>query len=335
MGSRIKWIDIAKGIGIIAVVLGHSRNPFLSHYIYWFHMPLFFVISGYLHKQPDSIGQFLESTRRKIARLFVPYVSFYFLILTILKIESNQALAINLNDLSRLIWGGQRMGSGLAPFWFITVLFLTQISFSLLRLKIKNNKAFFAAIALAYVLSYFDSLLSQSGHDIQFFWNADVVLLAIVFYSVGYLLKSERIAIQWKMVTLCSLITCSAIVFDWLGIIDYSLNMRTSRYDHFLLDILIPVAMCILIIHLSGYLERFSISKYLAQAGKDSLTIMYLNLTINIISDNFVPRHFLFVTILGVIIPILISKFVFEKYSLTRFLFLGELPRKKPIGFSA
>jgi len=43
-----KWIDRLKGIGIITVVLGHTGNEFTHHYFFWFHMPLFFIISGYL-----------------------------------------------------------------------------------------------------------------------------------------------------------------------------------------------------------------------------------------------------------------------------------------------
>ena len=43
--QRIDWIDIAKGIGIFLMVVGHTSIPsFLSNYIFSFHMPLFFII---------------------------------------------------------------------------------------------------------------------------------------------------------------------------------------------------------------------------------------------------------------------------------------------------
>ena len=53
--KRLDWIDIAKGIGIILVVLGHTLVPqvretgfagFLWIFIYNFHMPLFFFYRG-------------------------------------------------------------------------------------------------------------------------------------------------------------------------------------------------------------------------------------------------------------------------------------------------
>lgn len=49
MKERNVTIDIMKGIGIILMVVGHSGYPsFLRNFIYTFHMPLFFMISGYL-----------------------------------------------------------------------------------------------------------------------------------------------------------------------------------------------------------------------------------------------------------------------------------------------
>lgn len=56
MQKRLFYLDVMKGILIILVILGHSiqdtisdyQNNFLFRFIYSFHMPLFFAISGYL-----------------------------------------------------------------------------------------------------------------------------------------------------------------------------------------------------------------------------------------------------------------------------------------------
>lgn len=48
-----QWIDIFKGILIIFVVVGHGYYQKLNDIIFWFHMPLFFLISGYLFKTPE------------------------------------------------------------------------------------------------------------------------------------------------------------------------------------------------------------------------------------------------------------------------------------------
>ncbi|WP_442945177.1 acyltransferase family protein [Nostoc sp.] len=50
MSQRIEWIDCWKGLAIITVVVGHIIAP-VSKYIFWFHMPLFFFLSGYLYRK--------------------------------------------------------------------------------------------------------------------------------------------------------------------------------------------------------------------------------------------------------------------------------------------
>lgn len=71
--KRLNWIDWAKAIAITFVVFGHipeERDAFLLHYITFFHMPLFFFISGYLTKKE----YFNKKTLKKYWHtLVVPY----------------------------------------------------------------------------------------------------------------------------------------------------------------------------------------------------------------------------------------------------------------------
>ena len=49
-GKRLDYMDAVKGIGILLVVMGHNLQgiPALTSWIYSFHMPLFFIVTGYL-----------------------------------------------------------------------------------------------------------------------------------------------------------------------------------------------------------------------------------------------------------------------------------------------
>jgi acyltransferase len=51
MGTKeyIEWIDIAKGIGILLVIAGHTICLKISSPLYAFHMPLFFLLSGLVY----------------------------------------------------------------------------------------------------------------------------------------------------------------------------------------------------------------------------------------------------------------------------------------------
>lgn len=67
--QRLDWVDVARGIGIIAVVVGHvwTRGP-LRDAMYSFHMPLFFLLSGMLSR-PHPVGAF---TRRQLVSQMRP-----------------------------------------------------------------------------------------------------------------------------------------------------------------------------------------------------------------------------------------------------------------------
>lgn len=94
MDRRIKWIDIAKGIGIILVIIGHTFRDemleksfacyFLRNFIYSFHMQLFFVISGYLLE--GSLQKYTDKAKiieKKIDSLLKPFIVYSLLIYVI------------------------------------------------------------------------------------------------------------------------------------------------------------------------------------------------------------------------------------------------------------
>ena len=52
--SRIRWLDAARGYGILLVIFAHVDYSFLRGIIYTFHMPLFFFLSGYVFEREDQ-----------------------------------------------------------------------------------------------------------------------------------------------------------------------------------------------------------------------------------------------------------------------------------------
>ena len=83
--ERFRAVDLAKGIGIILVVLGHSLKQteadakwirVLVCLIYSFHMPLFFMLSGFLARKILRMGTYRERLlyiRDRAVRLLIPY----------------------------------------------------------------------------------------------------------------------------------------------------------------------------------------------------------------------------------------------------------------------
>ena len=75
--NHLSWVDLAKGIGVVLVVLGHliyhhmALTP-IAKAIYSFHMPMFFIMSGYVMKK-DELSLF-RYINRKLFRLIVPTI---------------------------------------------------------------------------------------------------------------------------------------------------------------------------------------------------------------------------------------------------------------------
>jgi peptidoglycan/LPS O-acetylase OafA/YrhL len=72
--ARLGWLDAAKGLGIILVVIGHvwTRGP-VRDAIYAFHMPLFFIAAGYI---PPSPRRWAHSRRSSGGRSASPMSRF-------------------------------------------------------------------------------------------------------------------------------------------------------------------------------------------------------------------------------------------------------------------
>lgn len=134
--SRNLVLDIMKGIGILLVVIGHNfdNNSKIFIYIYSFHMPLFFLLSGYFFKYEHNFKKFIN---KKTYSIIMPYL--YFSLISI--ILYNMFISSNLYALSTFFFSN-RLGMGNIPYntplWFLSCLFLISMFYYLIYI-IKNK----------------------------------------------------------------------------------------------------------------------------------------------------------------------------------------------------
>lgn len=130
--KRFHWIDYAKAIGILLVVFGYviigmrfsaftQFPPWMQtaeFYIYTFHMPLFFLLSGYVFpiSKDKDFGRFLGSS---LVNLFLPYL-IWNVVFALLKNMSAGSVhvAVPLSDIPKVIL------HPIQHFWFLPYLFL-------------------------------------------------------------------------------------------------------------------------------------------------------------------------------------------------------------------
>lgn len=178
-----EFIDLLKGFGIFLVVWGHTMTP-RSVYIYSFHMPLFFFLSGFVHKNKPWAHFFWG----KVNGLYVPYVvftifSWVFYFLRHLWYERYAVLNAHLVKLSSLVTGNANNG-GNNPIWFLTCIFGVSLIFWLISNGIKNSKLVWTVVIGLSLVGYGLSIFKM-----RLWFNTHIALTGIVFYAVGYTVK--------------------------------------------------------------------------------------------------------------------------------------------------
>lgn len=183
---RNKRIDAVKGIGILLVIIGHINvHRYINTFIYLFHMPLFFIVSGYLYR--DNYN-FVKS---KLKGLLWPYFTIggsYLVIEMICDAILDKFYLINeIQKLCSLIYGNQFIlvdNNIVGTLWFLPALFWSNIIFYLIDRKCELRMC----IAVSFVVQVI-SIIMLSFFGLRIPMCFEISLTAIGFYAFGYLLK--------------------------------------------------------------------------------------------------------------------------------------------------
>jgi fucose 4-O-acetylase-like acetyltransferase len=183
---RVQWVDCCKGICIVLVVYGHVAGGLeasgvlkvgsvfsgLRDWVYVFHIPAFFFLSG-LFALKACERPFVPFLRGRLRVLFYPY-----LLWTAIIVASQLAVASAVNTpasasrVARCLW--EPYGVGL---WFLYCLFLV----SLLFYGVRRMRLPTAAILLVGVVAY------VVGHrDLLGFWYIlNESMNYAIFFMIG------------------------------------------------------------------------------------------------------------------------------------------------------
>lgn len=279
---RVPQIDIAKAILIVLVVIGHTHFTY-SKYIYWFHMPCFFIISGYLLKPKQDIRIFIK---KRALTYFMPLFLFGSIDLLI---KNN----LTIRGFLQLLYNGRIIGG---VYWFVPCLFLGSLIVLVVDKFCKKYKIivhialFIISILYSKYIIPHDS--TQYPYYLCFPWNVDVSLLAAFFIALGVYLNKISYFDNYKPshLIVSILILCVFFVIDFWGIADFRLDMKYSVYENFLFITLIPLCSFVLLFQFSKLLSKLDyLSVFLSLVGKSSMIVMYIHL---ILKDHFIIPFF-------------------------------------------
>lgn len=218
--KRMDWLDMAKGYGIFLVMVAHLAEwtP-VGSVIYSFHIPLFFLLSGYLFSIRDSFKAFAV---KRVKGMLVPYFALSVpMILWDMFVEKGglhwpyAPMIANGRIMSLDGYGGtfrwdniraQKPLDVLArdvlglliqkrmwTFWFLACLFVISFLFYLLVRFLKKE---WVRLILVCMIAAAGFVYDFSGGG-ALPWNIDVAVTSLPFFYVGWLLKKYDLLNKW------------------------------------------------------------------------------------------------------------------------------------------
>ncbi|MCE5336938.1 MAG: acyltransferase [Desulfobacteraceae bacterium] len=331
MKKEINSIFIAKAVAISLVVAGHYSPPHVPDYwmelrgiIYAFHMPLFFVLAGYLFGMAPH-SDYSELLKKKFDRLVVPFLSasvFFVVVKYVVGIQFSLLYPVNLQSIAYAFIYPIR--SYVSPLWFLYALILIFVLFPVLSRVCKDNPYLLLAAALIlYSFEWTEAFcIAQVFHHLPVFTLGYVLglsridldssvsrpaaltgfFLAALAFAALYLVRHSYPALTFNkaMMLLLSLSGSAACIF-----LSVALSLSQSRIK----DFVIPVGV-------------YSMSIYLFHTVFTSALRIGFNDVLHIPESAF-PLAALTSVAAGIVFPLLLEKHWLRRNRFTRRFILG------------
>ncbi|MGO5337308.1 acyltransferase family protein [Bilifractor sp. LCP19S3_H10] len=257
--QRKEYLDLLRGIAMISIVLGHLGVSSIIHVVFTYHLPVFFLITGYFTRE----GQPLSALVRKRARtLLVPYAICCMIIIVL-----------------RVLWYGIRGGSGasseavqwilaslyasgtvgliptgiisIGAIWFLWATFWACIFLNLiLRMP---DKFRIAAVLGIFLAGYYSARKFLLPLDIQ------PAACALLYLYVGYLVRRyEASLLQMGMEWRISVLALAAVV--WISFILHFQGFWIvgCNFGNGAEDIVASLCACLVLTVICFWLDRIS-----------------------------------------------------------------------------
>lgn len=258
--DRVDAVDIAKGLGILLVYIGHvPPSKFVVRFIYNFHMPLFFFLTGlFLDEKKYNFKEFVLS---RCKTLMIPFVTFILFAILLHYIPEFDLLHPSMGNI-----GG-------AALWFLPVLFVAEI------IIYSCWKITDSIIARAFIcLFFFLVALVVDRMGVRIYFSLQSIPMAAGFVGFGSILGKkvkEYYSKGWRIDYIAEVICFAVLVFCAMTF-DDNTNMYYGHIFKGVLGLFVAFIGLSMIIILSRQIDKLKLvgfKKALLWCGHNSLVI--------------------------------------------------------------
>lgn len=235
--KRLEWVDIAKEIAILLMVIGHEvKNMHIYALIFSFHMPLFFILSGYTSSRVNNWNKFIHKQKKSFKRIWLLAVLMVFLLgLENLALLSNFTLQeFGPSLIKGIYWGSNVPVLGVMSvgvMWFMFVFFWSKFLFDLLQVLLPD---IYSGLIL-FVLSGLSMIWCQNfAHFLP--QALDIVPIAALFMWIGTFIKES---VDFDNLTGLNKLVFTGLIIIWAGcfICKIYIELSTRHYPGLYLPI--------------------------------------------------------------------------------------------------
>ena len=261
--KRIAYLDVAKGIGILLVVLGHNyiriSVPDLGKFIFSFHMPFFFMLSGMFFNPSYPLWVLFK---RRFATLIRPYFVAIILLYSIYFFYTDLKWMTLLRRLARSLYASGNYIEW-AQLWFLPHLFLLNLFAGVLfllfygRIKWLWLRALFLAAMLwagiAFLPVYYMHEVQIAGQTVVLDGlpaSADLLPITATYFLIGYELRN-RLSEQF-FASLWTLVISGLLLISLNVIFPYQMDLFFRNYDSFIVNTLEALSGSAFVLSLSA-----------------------------------------------------------------------------------
>ena len=285
--KRVAYVDIAKGIGIILVVMGHNDfaliSPFAHKLIYSFHMPMFFFMSGMFFKPDIPFWTFARQRFNRVLRPFLFMILFIFF--TSISFSKVSIVEASRRLVKAMYGSGQYLDW--VQFWFLPHLFVVGL-FAYLFVRAIHQPLLFrmrwAILVVLYVIGVFSINLfypfelNLLGKDFTLYglpFSLDLVLISSFFFILAYELNQIRFASFLESPWTLLIAALMLIFFVWY--FPAKIDFNTRWFDSLPINTIEALLGILLILAISKQMERIRWLSYVFRyLGQASLIILIL-----------------------------------------------------------
>lgn len=281
--EREKWIDNAKGISILLVIIGHVSGGLSGiwkfDFVYGIHLTMFFILSGFTIKRKKIT---LELLNKKFEHLMIPYFLTCIAVLITDVINNYLISDTSIETISKIIgadltrsffgsgaitnFGDVELGTRIGAIWFLPAIFFATFFFQLILNYYENRDD------ISGILS---ALIAAFGYiSARFMWlpfSVQSGMMATFFIWIGYEIKKKKIIFQlkWYHYIIAQLILLLGINTGYCNI-----GFVVAYINDWIISTLVGISGCILIYLISIKYK----GKILEYVGRKSLLVLCVHL---------------------------------------------------------